>query len=711
MGNILKFCLAMVCLLVFGQQCSRVPLERLESIGFESKSSNPFLIPPPTEFPVVRRYILLVDMSNSMISGPCQNDVEGGIYFPGSGPFSVYDPTKGVGRSDDHRADGIDCRVNDQLVIEKVSLLSNVLPNIKINPPIFYETYPGIDFSGSRIEIVKTWLADLLNNSTPEMLNNTKIMLIPVSGGVSQAKLASSLGSVVGISDMFKFIPLSDSKVMAEVEWLKQEHMRNYSLVRSSDIWRYETTKMGTTAPGALLSSIYDSVTEDMRELNHDGLLSYADYDVVHLSDGFLSPQPDSISKVLKFYQPCAACAADSKNCVGICSTLVKNMETAWGVPSDNSLDQLDFKLGLLQSLPQFFGAGNLRMNFVQLYKARSLKARPGETTYFDDLIPYFKKRNSRFSLWQADSEKPPFQLLGSYRESVTYKMTDIFLLNPNVRADVNGQLQIDSDGDGLFDNEEIALGTDPHRARTNGYCLDSFMAHEAYASRCKAMVASRSCDPTLDSDGDGLNECEEMLLGTDPFDFDTDGDGIPDLYEWIYGYNPLSGDVEKDNNGDGFTNMYNFARGLGPVADVQRLTPTVMANYDVNFLGREKMDGNNARETWVESYQVILKNLPVMEMDPTDESKQVPMFASRVSDDPHERDANLISAQDSLLSYPTVKFKNKMVGLMRLVDRDNPDRIFWRIFKADIPVTQSINQPQLDLTKFHLIRARDRGM
>ncbi len=32
-----------------------------------------------------------------------------------------------------------------------------------------------------------------------------------------------------------------------------------------------------------------------------------------------------------------------------------------------------------------------------------------------------------------------------------------------------------------------------------------------------------------VDSDGDGLNDDDELLLGTDPYNWDTDGDGFSD--------------------------------------------------------------------------------------------------------------------------------------------------------------------------------------
>jgi len=42
------------------------------------------------------------------------------------------------------------------------------------------------------------------------------------------------------------------------------------------------------------------------------------------------------------------------------------------------------------------------------------------------------------------------------------------------------------------------------------------------------------------DSDGDGLTDSQEVLLGTDPLNPDSDGDGMLDGYENAHNYNPL---------------------------------------------------------------------------------------------------------------------------------------------------------------------------
>ena len=78
----------------------------------------------------------------------------------------------------------------------------------------------------------------------------------------------------------------------------------------------------------------------------------------------------------------------------------------------------------------------------------------------------------------------------------------------------------VDSDGDGLTDEEETELGTDP---------------------------------TTVDSDGDGLTDYQEVeCYDTDPMEADTDGDGLTDYQEVeCYDTNPMEADTDNDGVGD----------------------------------------------------------------------------------------------------------------------------------------------------------------
>jgi len=56
-----------------------------------------------------------------------------------------------------------------------------------------------------------------------------------------------------------------------------------------------------------------------------------------------------------------------------------------------------------------------------------------------------------------------------------------------------------------------------------------------------------------VDSDNDGLSDQEEASIGTDPFNWDTDNDGLNDGEEVIYsGTSPFNWDTDNDGLSDG---------------------------------------------------------------------------------------------------------------------------------------------------------------
>jgi gliding motility-associated-like protein len=130
----------------------------------------------------------------------------------------------------------------------------------------------------------------------------------------------------------------------------------------------------------------------------------------------------------------------------------------------------------------------------------------------------------------------------------------------------------IDSDGDGLTDQEEINIGTDPTNPDTDG---DGIPDGQEVANGSNPLDP---CSPNLnagpcDQDGDGLTNAEEIVLGTNPTNPDTDGDGIPDGEEVANGTNPLNPcDPDEDfpgcnvdTDGDGLTDAYEGVIGTDP--------------------------------------------------------------------------------------------------------------------------------------------------
>ncbi|MDC0742432.1 MopE-related protein [Polyangium mundeleinium] len=118
----------------------------------------------------------------------------------------------------------------------------------------------------------------------------------------------------------------------------------------------------------------------------------------------------------------------------------------------------------------------------------------------------------------------------------------------------------IDDDCDGVVDN---GLGLGDSCTVGVGACLAQgvFVCDALFGTTCNAtpgLPSNETCNGVdddcngvtdegcADTDGDGLTDAEEVLLGTDPNDADTDDDGVPD------GAEPS---MAEDTDGDGLIN------------------------------------------------------------------------------------------------------------------------------------------------------------
>jgi hypothetical protein len=98
----------------------------------------------------------------------------------------------------------------------------------------------------------------------------------------------------------------------------------------------------------------------------------------------------------------------------------------------------------------------------------------------------------------------------------------------------INNDVDLDDDNDGLSDEEELVLGTNPFWKDTDGDGIDD---NVEVINGLNPLDAS---DALADFDNDGLNNSLEITLGTNVNKRDSDGDGVDDGEELSRGSNPL---------------------------------------------------------------------------------------------------------------------------------------------------------------------------
>ncbi len=136
-----------------------------------------------------------------------------------------------------------------------------------------------------------------------------------------------------------------------------------------------------------------------------------------------------------------------------------------------------------------------------------------------------------------------------------------------------------DTDGDGLTDAEEAQEGTDPNMVDTDGdgfsdgvevrFRRQGVDFHPTRRALPDGGGLDPGCPPALravDSDCDGLLDCDEQFIGTNANLVDSDRDGVPDGVEWRGGTQGSSDDLDQDPDRDGLSSRMELRLHTSPV-------------------------------------------------------------------------------------------------------------------------------------------------
>jgi hypothetical protein len=550
----------------------------------------------------------------------------------------------------------------------------------------------GHDPNANRLKMMDSWLKEL--ESAPD----TKVLIIPFSGGYMETRRRNTRfgGTPFGGGipfDQHGFDTIRDAKDY--MFGLHSEHRADLATVESGT---NENRFMGTSVPAPFLQRLSGTIFDDMKNLQQQGLLGKARYSLVYLSDGLMTPTMAQAKTALNLKKCAHSCLGvnSTRRCSAECRGYTQDIYDFWGSPEENSLNNIKNKLRAIQGLTEYLGEGRMEMSFVLLNPEKlTAEEKDAKNNYLMDLRASFPQARH----YQWSRAEPPFSLIATTNQVVSYRLTALYALNLNYRVNPFGEIDADSDADGLFDRDELRLGTDPKNARTGGVCLDSLSVLESYRRRCNTDTRDKTCDPKLDLDADGLNECEENILGSQAMDFDTDGDGIPDGLEVLYGLSINRDDSVLDSNNDNQTNLANFQLNLMPQHSPDLVPPANKVLLRKESRGSQSSKTPDGLRVQREAYSVRLDSAPVG-----------PTLAPTTGHDLAltRKAGSAANSQERILGGAGPSGKNTIVFLARVIDSTDPTRAIWMQHRQSVDTKWNRNALDADLSQMTTLPARD---
>ncbi|NJB72439.1 putative pyridoxine 5'-phosphate oxidase superfamily flavin-nucleotide-binding protein [Saonia flava] len=231
---------------------------------------------------------------------------------------------------------------------------------------------------------------------------------------------------------------------------------------------------------------------------------------------------------------------------------------------------------------------------------------------------------------WTLDTETA-IPTSGTFPVLIDGSLINISVTDINNNMDSTAiQLIIDTDGDTINDGQELLDNTDPldDCNSINGFPLDS-----------------------SDCDNDGLTTIEEINLNTDPFNADSDGDSINDGQEIMDNTDPLNGcesiggtppaTIICDTDGDGILDNQENIDGTDPNNDCESMGGAPLGTSDCDndgltndeeaAIGTDPNNSDSDGDTIIDGQEIIDNTNP---LDDCDSINGIPLSISDCDSD-----------------------------------------------------------------------------
>jgi len=623
--HLLRSFLIFLLILLAYQNCSKIALtpvtQEAHSVAHNNSGGQ---LPLPKNLSPNSRVVILVDQSFSMVWDKCPEDLDGATPAPSSGALSC-------------------------------------------------DRAPGVDTNQYRYQIIRKWLDELDQYASQGA--NIKVMILPFSGGKAiRPKPSNAPSPIHGLRDFdyMKFLSINNARTWVQALQNEQTAVENDPSIEI----------MGTTIFKPILDYAQGKIQAEVDILKNVGELESTPFEVIWITDGVYKPT-NYLFSLLHQVSGCPDCTQnpDHQACswgqwsgpvnpYQYCQMLEQNFRQYIGVPEVNVLDQVIASVNNIFKLKQQPAYSGLRlrirlakMNWQAVPIEDKNTASDKTKNIFDEIQ---EKTLEKLNVYNIDSAEPPFSVFSGGTDSLTYIIKNLYAINTNAYVDKYGKLTIDSDGDGLPDN----LDPNPQNPRSNGFCLDGISKNFG----CTMI----GCDPKVDRDHDGLNECEEATIKTASLFFDSDKDNIPDLFEALRGLNPNFNDSKTFSSGDRYSDHRHFYEGVSPqikLADVANLNKV---RLETKLIGFDTVKDENNTTHAVGHYIIDLKNLPLV---PT-----LAVPASKIPDmKPSQSPTALpIPHLERLDTTPKLANENQIIFLLQMTTVENPDKSVWFILKSN---------------------------